>query len=98
MGEIAERVVECVVDLERSVRHALHTFLSSTFAMVTEDFIAPFFPLFIVYMTSALSHLKQSLRVDALSFINLWAKHFPSLVCAEHSKVRRQHFVTRFLT
>jgi pre-rRNA-processing protein IPI1 len=88
LAEICERVVECVVDLERGVRQALLTFLAGLFPLVSEEVIAPFFPIFIVYMTSALTHMKQSIRVDALGFINIWIKHFPALVAAEHVKVR----------
>eukprot|EP01122_Echinamoeba_exundans_P011327 TRINITY_DN4459_c0_g1_i1.p1 TRINITY_DN4459_c0_g1~~TRINITY_DN4459_c0_g1_i1.p1 ORF type:complete len:1014 (-),score=207.45 TRINITY_DN4459_c0_g1_i1:937-3978(-) len=93
LAEICERVVECIVDLERNVRQALHTFLAGLFPLVSEEVIAPFFPLFIVYMTSALTHLKQSIRVDALGFINIWIKHFPALVAAEHFKFLR-HYIT----
>jgi hypothetical protein len=67
--------------------------LDTVLPRLTEDLIAPFFPLFVVYMTSALTHLKQSIRLDAVGFINLWLKHFPGLVASQHHKFLR-HFVT----
>ncbi|KAF9428067.1 hypothetical protein BGZ94_003469 [Podila epigama] len=54
------------------VRKALQTFLGEFVPMLHPRDIHPFLPLLIVYTCSAMTHILEDIREDALNFMDIW--------------------------
>jgi hypothetical protein len=54
------------------VRKALQNFLGEFIPMLHARDIHPFLPLLIVYTCSAMTHILDDIREDALKFMDLW--------------------------
>jgi hypothetical protein len=83
LSAIAQAVVPLILDDERNVRRSLVTWLTSLLPQMNKNSLAPFMPLFMVYITSAMTHLEGPVRHDSLFVLNTLIQYFPDLV-AEH--------------
>ncbi|KAF8932113.1 hypothetical protein BGZ58_007226 [Dissophora ornata] len=61
-----------MIDDSSIVRKALQTFLAEFVPMLDPRDIHPFLPLLIVYTCSAMTHILEDIREDALKFMDLW--------------------------
>jgi hypothetical protein len=46
-----------------------------------------FISLWIVYVTSAMTHLNEAIRIDAIRVLNTLLDHYPSLVISHYAEV-----------
>lgn len=49
-----------------------------------------FAPLFVVYISSGMTHLTQPIRLDSLAFLNLWIERFPAIITRYSEEVSCQ--------
>ncbi|KAI8602895.1 hypothetical protein EDD21DRAFT_57852 [Dissophora ornata] len=72
LGVLINTVVRLMIDDSSIVRKALQTFLAEFVPMLDPRDIHPFLPLLIVYTCSAMTHILEDIREDALKFMDLW--------------------------
>ncbi|KAF9395298.1 hypothetical protein CPC16_008782 [Podila verticillata] len=72
LGVLINSVVRLLIDDSSVVRKALQTFLGEFVPMLHPRDIHPFLPLLIVYTCSAMTHILEDIREDALKFMDIW--------------------------
>ncbi|KAF9083115.1 hypothetical protein BGX23_011775 [Mortierella sp. AD031] len=72
LGVLVNTVVRLLIDDSSVVRKALQNFLGEFIPMLHARDIHPFLPLLIVYTCSAMTHILDDIREDALKFMDLW--------------------------
>ncbi|KAG0378941.1 hypothetical protein BGX24_002328 [Mortierella sp. AD032] len=72
LGVLVNSVVRLLIDDSGVVRKALQNFLGEFVPMLHARDIHPFLPLLIVYTCSAMTHILDDIREDALKFMDLW--------------------------
>ncbi|KAG0294807.1 hypothetical protein BGZ98_001617 [Dissophora globulifera] len=72
LGVLVNAVVRLLIDDSSVVRKALQTFLGEFVPMLHPRDIHPFLPLLVVYTCSAMTHILEDIREDALKFMDLW--------------------------
>ncbi|KAF9303534.1 hypothetical protein BGZ74_003568 [Mortierella antarctica] len=72
LGVLINTVVRLLIDDSSVVRKALQTFLGEFVPMLHPRDIHPFLPLLIVYTCSAMTHILEDIREDALKFMDIW--------------------------
>ncbi|KAF9127172.1 hypothetical protein BGW39_006069 [Mortierella sp. 14UC] len=72
LGVLVNTVVRLLIDDSGVVRKALQNFLGEFIPMLHARDIHPFLPLLIVYTCSAMTHILDDIREDALKFMDLW--------------------------
>ncbi|KAF9583273.1 hypothetical protein BGW38_009857 [Lunasporangiospora selenospora] len=72
LGTLMNAVVRLLIDDSSSVRKALQNFLGEFIPLLHPRDIHPFLPLLIVYNCSAMTHILEDIREDALKFMDLW--------------------------
>ncbi|KAG0255882.1 hypothetical protein BG011_004875 [Mortierella polycephala] len=72
LGVLVNAVVRLLIDDSSVVRKALQTFLAEFIPMLHSRDVHPFLPLLIVYTCSAMTHILEDIREDALKFMDLW--------------------------
>ncbi|KAF9139855.1 hypothetical protein BGX30_007387 [Mortierella sp. GBA39] len=72
LGVLVNSVVRLLIDDSAVVRKALQNFLGEFIPMLHARDIHPFLPLLIVYTCSAMTHILDDIREDALKFMDLW--------------------------
>ncbi|KAF9430404.1 hypothetical protein BGZ76_000851 [Entomortierella beljakovae] len=72
LGILVNAVVRLLIDDSGVVRKALQTFLGEFIPMLHPRDIQPFLPLLVVYTCSAMTHILEDIREDALKFMDLW--------------------------
>ncbi|KAH7032464.1 hypothetical protein BKA57DRAFT_497400 [Linnemannia elongata] len=72
LGVLVNSVVRLLIDDSGVVRKALQNFLGEFIPMLHARDIHPFLPLLIVYTCSAMTHILDDIREDALKFMDLW--------------------------
>lgn len=84
---ISNATARLILDDDSSVRKQFLTLLTDKFTQVPEQMLVPFFSTFMVYTCSAMTHIFEEIRVDALKFVNVWILSFPILVESYGSKL-----------
>eukprot|EP01134_Creolimax_fragrantissima_P004522 CFRG4522T1 len=79
---IIERVSPLVLDGDANVRHNLQALFTSILKEVPLERIRPFFPLTMVYLRSAMTHVREDISVGAFDFLDIFLHHAPALVTA----------------
>lgn len=82
-----------MLDSSGDVRMALYSLLDEVLPMLPETLVSPFFPLWVAYISTGMTHVNGAVRLDALQYTNLWLHYHPSLVAKFHSKLL-PHFMT----
>ncbi|KAF9336874.1 hypothetical protein BG006_007097 [Podila minutissima] len=72
LGVLINTAVRLLIDDSIVVRRALQTFLGEFVPMLHPRDIHPFLPLLIVYTCSAMTHILEDIREDALKFMDIW--------------------------
>ena len=93
LSSICDKLVELMLDSSGDVRMALYTLLDEVLPMLPETLVSPFFPLWVAYISTGMTHVNGAVRLDALQYTNLWLHYHPSLVAKYHSKLL-PHFMT----
>lgn len=75
LGVILASISKLIVDEDFQVRATLLNLFKSHFNDISEDNIIPFFPTLMAYQLSAMSHIKDDIRIDSLKFLEFWCKY-----------------------
>lgn len=87
LSEVFNRIIEKALDTSNSVRKALHGLLSFIFQQLQKEIFSPFIPLFVIYITSAMTHAQAGIQIDAINIIDLCLQYFPDLIILRHKQV-----------
>ncbi|GAM25002.1 hypothetical protein SAMD00019534_081770 [Acytostelium subglobosum LB1] len=82
ISAIMNGTVELVNDVEKNVRAAAYSLLAQVLPLLDPVMISPFVPLFSVYVSSGMTHLKTSIRMDALRIFELLLDQYPRQITA----------------
>ncbi|KAJ1734974.1 hypothetical protein LPJ61_000793 [Coemansia biformis] len=80
LGPIMENSLRLVVDNEPVVRRQLLKLYSEALPGIPARDLAPFVPLAVVYICSAMTHILEDIRTDAMKFLDLLADVAPESV------------------
>ncbi|KAJ2850107.1 rRNA processing protein [Coemansia brasiliensis] len=80
LGPIIEASVRLVVDNDPGVRRQLRRLYGEMLPMVSSHELAPFMPLAVVFTCSAMTHILDDIRADAVQFLDLLADAVPESV------------------
>ncbi|KAF9998927.1 hypothetical protein BGZ65_005642, partial [Modicella reniformis] len=72
LGTLLNSVVRLLIDDSSIVRKALQSFLGEFIPVLHPRDVHPFLPLLVVYTCSAMTHILEDIREDALKFMDLW--------------------------
>ncbi|ORZ13381.1 hypothetical protein BCR41DRAFT_94567 [Lobosporangium transversale] len=72
LGVLVNAIVRLLIDDSSIVRKTLQNFLSEFIPMLHPRDVHPFLPLLVVYTCSAMTHILEDIREDALKFMDLW--------------------------
>ncbi|KAF9347640.1 hypothetical protein BGX26_000891 [Mortierella sp. AD094] len=72
LGVLVNTIVRLLIDDSSVVRKALQSFLGEFIPTLHPRDVQPFLPLLIVYTCSAMTHILEDIREDALKFMDLW--------------------------
>ncbi|EGG21054.1 hypothetical protein DFA_00927 [Cavenderia fasciculata] len=77
---IMNRVVEVVNDTDRNVRTAVHNLIPHLLPLVDSVMMTPFIPLFTIYISAGMTHLRTTIRMDALHLFEMLMDHYPQQI------------------
>ncbi|KAJ2632562.1 rRNA processing protein [Coemansia sp. RSA 1290] len=80
LGPIVEASVRLVVDSDPGVRKQLRRLYGEMLPMIPSNELAPFMPLAVVFTCSAMTHILDDIRADAVQFLDLLADTVPESV------------------
>ncbi|KAI9268341.1 Rix1 complex component [Phascolomyces articulosus] len=80
LGTVVNGILKLFVDDDREVRKALFSFLQETIPDVDKVNLVPFLPLLVMYTCSAMTHIFEDIRLDAVKLMDLWVKLSPETV------------------
>ncbi|KAI8139489.1 Rix1 complex component [Fennellomyces sp. T-0311] len=80
LGIVLNGILKLFVDDDREVRRALLSFLQQAIPAVDKVNLQPFLPLLIMYTCSAMSHIFEDVRLDAVKLMDLWVDVAPETV------------------
>ncbi|KAG0047219.1 hypothetical protein BGZ83_007690 [Gryganskiella cystojenkinii] len=72
LGVLVNTIVRLLIDDSSMVRKGLQTFLAEFIPMLHPRDVHPFLPLLVVYTCSAMTHILEDIREDALAFLDIW--------------------------
>ncbi|KAJ3110617.1 Testis-expressed sequence 10 protein [Physocladia obscura] len=78
LGQIISSIAPMILDREYEVRKALIQFAKTLVKATPSSLILPFIPLIVTYSCSAMNHIINELRFDAVRFANVWIEDFPN--------------------
>ncbi len=92
-GPILEALAQRFADGDKGVRAALRALLRSTVLPgLGEGQLAPFLPVVMAHLASAMTHLAPDVRLDALGVLEALVEASPSLLAAGHLPTCLEHF------
>jgi pre-rRNA-processing protein IPI1 len=92
-GAIIEKLAERISDAEAPVRSATRALLrDKVLPGLDATALAPFLPLLMAHICSAMTHLATSIRLDALGFLEALMEHVPQQVVAHHLVPSLEHY------
>ncbi|KAJ2958479.1 hypothetical protein NQZ79_g5942 [Umbelopsis isabellina] len=84
LNSIVNASLKILVDEDRDVRKALLEFLKSTFPELDQAEILPFLSLLTIYTCSAITHIYEDVRADAIKFMDLWIELAPDFIVSRY--------------
>ncbi|KAJ2722233.1 rRNA processing protein [Coemansia sp. Benny D115] len=91
LGAIAQGTMRLVVDNEPTVRRSLLRLYSDLLPRVAAD-LAPFASLMVVFTCSAMTHILEDIRADAVRFLDLLSEVVPAAVGQHAAQILRNFF------
>lgn len=83
LGLVVNGVLKLFVDEDREVRKATLNFLKETFVDIDFVELQPFMPLLIIYTCSAMTHIFEDVRLDAVKLMDLWIDIAPNVIVSK---------------
>eukprot|EP01127_Copromyxa_protea_P017905 TRINITY_DN5526_c0_g2_i3.p1 TRINITY_DN5526_c0_g2~~TRINITY_DN5526_c0_g2_i3.p1 ORF type:complete len:990 (-),score=218.09 TRINITY_DN5526_c0_g2_i3:258-3227(-) len=91
LSEVVEKSVEMIIDGAAIVRKAFVDLTEFLLNELEEKFMFPFLQLYVVYITSAMSHSHKDVSVDGVKVINLWMDHYPDSIVTKYKLIVPQY-------
>ncbi|CEP16803.1 hypothetical protein [Parasitella parasitica] len=83
LGLVVNGLLKLFVDDDRDVRKATLNYLKSTFVDIDRVELQPFMPLLIIYTCSAMTHIFEDVRLDAIKLMDLWIQIAPNVIVSK---------------
>ncbi|KAG1376070.1 hypothetical protein G6F61_007918 [Rhizopus arrhizus] len=83
LGQIVNGLLKLFIDDDREVRKSTLNYLQETFVDIEKVELQPFMPILIMYTCSAMTHIFEDVRTDAVKFLNLWIQIAPETVVSK---------------
>ncbi|KAL0086680.1 Rix1 complex component [Phycomyces blakesleeanus] len=83
LSTVVNSVLRLFMDDERDVRKALLSFLRDCFEPIDKIELQPFLPLLVIYTCSAMTHIFEDIRLDAIRLIDLWVDIAPEVLVSK---------------
>lgn len=83
LGQVVNGVLRLFVDDDREVRKSTLNFLKDTFVDIDRVELQPFMPLLIIYTCSAMTHIFEDVRLDAVKIMDLWIQIAPDVIVSK---------------
>ncbi|KAI8971431.1 Rix1 complex component [Mycotypha africana] len=83
LGLVVNGLLKLFIDDDHEVRKATYKFLNETFTELHRVDLQPFMPLLIMYTCSAMTHIFEDVRLDAVKLMDLWIKMTPDIVVSK---------------
>ncbi|KAJ3255588.1 Testis-expressed sequence 10 protein [Chytriomyces hyalinus] len=87
MNQVISAVAPLLLDREFEVRRGLVQFAKVLVKMIPSTFLLPFVPVVVTYSCSAMNHIVNEIRFDAVRFMNVWIDVFPESFAASASQI-----------
>ncbi|KAI9506701.1 Rix1 complex component [Coemansia spiralis] len=87
LGPIVEGTIRLVVDDEPVVRKNLLQLYNKFLPNIPARDLAPFVPLLVIFICSAMTHILDDIRADAVKFLDLLVELIPAYVAQFSSKI-----------
>ncbi|KAM3583048.1 rRNA processing protein [Umbelopsis sp. WA50703] len=84
LNSIVNASLKTLVDEDRDVRKALLEFMKSSFPELDQAEILPFLSLLTIYTCSAITHIYEDVRADAIKFMDLWIELAPDFIVSKY--------------
>ncbi|KAI7861883.1 hypothetical protein BDF14DRAFT_1897792 [Spinellus fusiger] len=84
LSAVVNAIIKLFMDGERDVRKAVVAFVSECFEPIDKVELQPFLPLLIMYTCSAMTHIYEDVRLDAIRLIDLWVTIAPDVLVIKH--------------
>ncbi|KAI8976044.1 hypothetical protein BDB01DRAFT_728363, partial [Pilobolus umbonatus] len=80
LGSVVNGVIRLFIDEDRDVRRATYNFLKNSFTRLDKVEIQPFISLLVIYTCSAMTHILEDIRVDAVKLMDIWTHIAPDII------------------
>ncbi|KAJ1552262.1 Testis-expressed sequence 10 protein, partial [Nowakowskiella sp. JEL0078] len=87
LGVLLETVTKSIVDEDPGVRKSLRQLYQTILPTVSTARFHPFMKLIMAYVVSALTHIREEVRIDALKFVHMLLQNIPDLVVMYGDKI-----------
>ncbi|KAJ3236140.1 Testis-expressed sequence 10 protein [Chytriomyces hyalinus] len=87
MNQVISAVAPLLLDREFEVRRGLVQFAKALVKLIPSTFLLPFVPVVVTYSCSAMNHIVNEIRFDAVRFMNVWIDVFPESFAASASQI-----------
>ncbi|KAI8833681.1 hypothetical protein BJ741DRAFT_710193 [Chytriomyces cf. hyalinus JEL632] len=87
MNQVISAVAPLLLDREFEVRRGLVQFAKVLVKLIPSTFLLPFVPVVVTYSCSAMNHIVNEIRFDAVRFMNVWIDVFPESFAASASQI-----------
>ncbi|KAI8647896.1 Rix1 complex component [Parasitella parasitica] len=83
LGLVVNGILKLFVDEDRDVRKATLNYLKSTFVNLDRVELQPFMSLLVIYTCSAMTHIFEDVRLDAIKLMDLWIQIAPDIIVSK---------------
>ncbi|KAI8611156.1 hypothetical protein BC830DRAFT_1142386 [Chytriomyces sp. MP71] len=87
LSQLISAVAPLLLDREFDVRRVLLQFAKALVKNVPLNLLRPFVPVVVTYSCSAMNHIVNDIRFDAVRFLNIWIEVFPSFFASGSSQI-----------
>eukprot|EP00124_Ichthyophonus_hoferi_P002336 Ihof_evm10s154 gene=Ihof_evmTU10s154 len=87
LGTIIEKIMPTAVDVELEPRQGLLALLTHITTALAPQQLAPFFPLIMVFVRSAMTHIRDDISQHALDFVEMLLANTPQLLVANDKDI-----------
>ncbi|KAI8334562.1 Rix1 complex component [Chlamydoabsidia padenii] len=94
LSTVVNGIVKLFIDDDRDVRKALLKFLNDSFTQVAKVDLEPFVPLLIIYTCSAMTHIMEDIRLDAIKLLDFWVNTVPEAITGKFWKRISGNFIS----
>ncbi|KAK9808862.1 hypothetical protein WJX72_005380 [[Myrmecia] bisecta] len=92
-GPVLEKLAERITDVDKAVREALRGLLAgAVLPLLAGGAIVPFLPLLVAHVSSAMTHLANDVRADALGFLEVLMMAAPQQLSSTFLTPALQHY------